>query len=204
MSKSNGTSTFSRAVAYILVILLIAGVIGAVVALTNGFQNDIPVFAVMYKDENVGNQSGVRLALGETSQFTVKTLTGEPQDLSVKVIADERHDFEFTVEGETKHFADEGDITDGFDIAVSADNVISITLSENTSIQTVLAQKYYGSEVVVPPDDITDVDYFRLLITTASGASVFVGFSFEEMNIVNPSPGSMVDSIILSESEVII
>ena len=204
MSKSNGTSTFSRVVAYILVILLIAGVIGAVVALTNGFQNDIPVFAVMYKDENVGNQSGVRLALGETSQFTVKTLTGESQDLSVKVIADERHDFEFTVEGETKHFSDEGDITDGFDIAVSADNVISITLSENASIQTVLAQKYYGSEVVVPPDDITDVDYFRVLITTASGASVFVGFSFEEMNIVNPSPGSMVDSIILSESEVII
>lgn len=204
MSKSNAISTFAKILAGILALLLIAGGIGAIVALTNGFQNEIPAFSVEYNGKNVGNESGIRLALGETSEFTVKTLAGEPQDLSVRVIANQMHDFEFTVEGQTKHFADEGDLTEGFDIAVSQDNVICITLSENASVQTVLAEKYYGSEVVVPPEDIKAADYFRLLITTANGANVFVGFSFDEINIVNPAPGSMVDSITLSQSGVVI
>ena len=204
MSKTNGVTTVAKVIACVLVVLLIVGVVGAVIALTNGFQNDIPVFSAEYKGENVANRSGIRLALGETSEFSVKTLTGEPQDLSVKVIADERHDFEFTVEGETKHFAAEGDLTEGFDIEVSSDNVISVTLAEDESIQTVLAKKYYGSEVVVPSDEIEDVDYFRLVIITSSGANVYVGFSFEEMHIVNPAPGSMVDSVTLDQSGVII
>lgn len=204
MSKSNGIHKFSKAISTVLIVLLFVGLIGAIILLTNGFQNDIPTFAVMYNNENVANKSGVRLALGANSQFTVKTLTGKAQDCSVKVFSNGIHDFEFTVDGDKKSYAAEGDITDGFNISVSKDNVITITLAENASIQTVLAQKYYGTTVIVPADKITDNDYFRLQITMTSGTAVFVGFSFADMQITNPLPDSMVRGIRLDTSEVII
>ncbi len=204
MNKSNGIHKFSKVISTVLVILLCVGLIGAIISLTNGFQNDIPTFAVMYNDENVANKSGVRLALGANSQFTVKTLTGKAQDCSVKVFVNEIHNFDFTIDGEKKSFAAEGDITDGFDIAVSKDNVITITLAENASIQTVLAKKHYGTTVIVPADKITDNDYFKLQITMSGGTSVFVGFSFAEIRIENPLPDSMVQGIKLDTSEVTI
>lgn len=184
-SKQNSfLKTFSKLVAYILIVLLLLGIVRF------GFEllNRPDGMYLLYKDKTVtASSGGVIVPYCRDVEFTIKHSDGfgvySVTDCTVMIVpnVDEFHDFDFNVEDETHpySFSEEKDLSAAFvenyngkGIAVSEDGDFKIRV-RLLSMQNILSAIYPDKTVTL--DGIEDFDtsifpYFAIKIVSPDGS----------------------------------
>ena len=181
MSKQTG-KTISKVLAYILVLLVFIGVFGLIAKFTDGFTSDFKTFYVSVDGKDVMSSSdGFVVTNSQPLQVDVHYMFSavnkdENKGYSVKIVPNkiENSDFTYTVDGESKSFQSETDISNGFEI-VKGEKSFTVTPKGETIVEVLSA--IYGKE-------ITDCeskgynDMFTLVVTSYNGeATVKLNFS---------------------------
>lgn len=175
------TNKATKIITYILLILAVITVIGVVAHFTNGFTSDFKTFYVTVDGKDVMTSSGgykvtTEKPLQVDVKYTFNFATDETKDYSVKIVPNkiENSDFTYTVDGESKSFQSETDISNGFEI-VKGEKSFTVTPKGETIVEVLSA--IYGKE-------ITDCeskgynDMFTLVVTSYNGeATVKLNFS---------------------------
>ena len=175
------TNKATKIITYILLVLAVITVIGVVAHFTNGFTSDFKTFYVTVDGKDVMTSSGgykvtVEKPLQVDVKYTFNFATAETKDYSVKIVPNkiENSDFTYTVDGESKSFQSETDISNGFEI-VKGEKSFTVTPKGETIVEVLSA--IYGKE-------ITDCeskgynDMFTLVVTSYNGeATVKLKFS---------------------------
>lgn len=113
--------------AYVGIVLVVIIIVGVVARFTNGFTDDFKMFYVKVEDKEIMSGSGgYEITRSRPMQVEVKYTfsfaTDENKGYNVKIVpnaADKSRDFSFTVNGESRQFQAETDLTDGFGIEKS-------------------------------------------------------------------------------------
>ena len=178
MKKGN----VGRIVSYILILMVIVATIGVFAYFTNGFTSDFKTFYVSVNGKDVmTSQGGFVATTNEPLAVDVKYTFGafnkdENKGYSVKIVPNkiENSDFTYTVDGESKSFQSETDISNGFEI-IKGEKSFTVTPKGETIVEVLSA--IYGKE-------ITDCeskgynDMFTLVVTSYNGeATVKLNFS---------------------------
>ena len=175
------TNKATKIINYILLILAVITVIGVVAHFTNGFTSDFKTFYVTVDGKDVMTSSGgykvtTEKPLQVDVKYTFNFATDETKDYSVKIVPNkiENSDFTYTVDGESKSFQSETNISNGFEI-VKGEKSFTVTPKGETIVEVLSA--IYGKE-------ITDCeskgynDMFTLVVTSYNGeATVKLNFS---------------------------
>ena len=175
------TNKATKIITYILLVLAVITVIGVVAHFTNGFTSDFKTFYVTVDGKDVMTSSGgykvtTEKPLQVDVKYTFNFATDETKDYSVKIVPNkiENSDFTYTVDGESKSFQSETDISNGFEI-VKGEKSFTVTPKGETIVEVLSA--IYGKE-------ITDCeskgynDMFTLVVTSYNGeATVKLNFS---------------------------
>lgn len=114
-------------IAYIGIVLVLIVLVGVVARFTNGFTDDFKTFYVKVEDKEIMSGSGgYEITRAKPMQvevkYTLSFATDENKGYNVKIVpnaADKSRDFSFTVNGESRQFQAETDLTDGFGIEKS-------------------------------------------------------------------------------------
>lgn len=113
-------SKIGQVVSYIAILLVIVAVIGVFAYFTNGFTTDFKTFYVSVNGKDVmTSQNGYVVTPSEPLKVDVKYTfafnKNETKGYSVKIVPNKTdEDFDFSVDGETRFFGDEKDLTNGF------------------------------------------------------------------------------------------
>ena len=175
-------SKIGQVVSYIVILLVIVAVIGVFAHFTNGFTSDFKTFYVSVDGKDVmisGN--GYVISENEPLSVDVKYTFGsfnknETKDYSVKIIPNkiENSDFTYTVDGESKSFQSETDLTAAFEIEKSEK---SFTVKPKGKSLTEVLTAFYDTEVT-DCENKGYTDMFTLIITSYNGeASVKLNFT---------------------------
>ena len=113
--------------AYVGIVLAAIIIVGVVARFTNGFTDDFKTFYLKVEDKEIMSGSGgYEITRAKPMQaevkYTFSFATDENKGYKVKVVpnaADKSKDFSFTVNGESRQFQAETDLTDGFEIEKS-------------------------------------------------------------------------------------
>ena len=179
--KTNGSiNRISRAITYIVVVLLLLGIVGVCVNLItrpNGIY-------LRYGDTVVTDKTGgITVLYDET--ITLKIENSEDwgaysvTDCTVKIVpnVDDSHDFDFTVDGNTKPsaFSVEKDLTaafvenyDGKGLNISVDGEFAFKYSRKT-IAEILSAVYGGKTVTVDNYELSKYSYIAIKIVSPDG-----------------------------------
>ena len=179
--KTNGSiNRISRAITYIVVVLLLLGIVGVCVNLItrpNGIY-------LRYGDTVVSDKTGgITVPYDET--ITLKIENSEDwgaysvTDCTVTIVpnVDDSHDVDFTVDGNTKPsaFSVEKDLTaafvenyDGKGLNISADGEFSFKHSRKT-IAEILSAVYGGKTVTVDNYELSKYPYIAIKIVSPDG-----------------------------------
>lgn len=181
MTKQGGTARgapkWMLAVAAMLIAAAIAagGVLVWLVLRTDGFSREYYVAhgGSVYTD--TGRQ--VSLYIGDEEAFTVGKLNplsdeGEP-GYEVTVTPNAEENFTFTADGNAMAYRSIGDLTEYFGI-VMAEEVFTVNIPEEFTMQRLLEQVYEGSEIEVP--ELKSADYFLLKVTFSNGEETEIYF----------------------------
>ena len=178
MKKGN----VGRIVSYILILMVIVATIGVFAYFTNGFTSDFKTFYISVNGKDVmTSQGGFVATTKEPLAVDVKYTFGafnkdENKGYSVKIVPNkiENSDFTYTVDGESKSFQSETDISNGFEI-IKGEKSFTVMPKGETIVEVLSA--IYGKE-------ITDCeskgynDMFTLVVTSYNGeATVKLNFS---------------------------
>ena len=112
---------------YVGALLVLIVLVGVVARFTNGFTDDFKTFYLKVEDKEImSNSGGYEITRAKPMQVEVKYTfsfaTDEKKGYNVKIVpnaADKSKDFSFTVNGESRQFQAETDLTDGFEIEKS-------------------------------------------------------------------------------------
>ena len=179
MKKGN----VGRIVSYILILMVIVATIGVFAYITNGFTSDFKTFYVSINGKDVmTSQGGFVATTKEPLAVDVKYTFGalnkdENKGYSVKIVPNkiENSDFTYTVDGESKSFQSETDISNGFEIA-KGEKSFTVTPKGETIVEVLSA--IYGKEVTDCESKGYN-DMFTLVVTSYNGeATVKLNFSF--------------------------
>ena len=172
--KSNG------AIKVIVGIVLVLGIviaIGSIAFFTNGFTEDFSTFYVEVNGEKVASLAGGYIVGGEESlTITVKDANPNKQDKGylVSVVPKAGVDFDFTVDEETKSFAEENDFTSAFAITKDGNTV---TLNAKGNLQYILQTLYLDKTIRYDVNAInSEQDMFSLIIKNYDEATVTINF----------------------------
>lgn len=150
MAKKN-FNTIAKVISYLLIVLALVAVVGAIVYFTNGFTSDFKTFYVAVDGKDVlTNTGGYEFTPDKETvvdvKYTFDKINSDIGGYSLKIAgnADKEHDFSFTVDGETHYFSEEKDLSKGFDI-VQSEN--SFTIKPKGNLDVILANVYDGKEV---------------------------------------------------------
>ncbi len=181
MTKQGGTARgapkWMLAVAAVVIAAAIAagGVLIWLVLRTDGFSREYYVShgGSVYTD--TGRQ--VSLYIGDEEAFTVGKLNplsdeGEP-GYEVTVTPNAEENFTFTADGNAMAYRSIGDLTEYFGI-VMAEEVFTVNIPEEFTMQRLLEQVYEGSEIEVP--ELKSADYFLLKVTFSNGEETEIYF----------------------------
>lgn len=179
--KTNGSiNRISRAITYIVVVLLLLGIVGVCVNLItrpNGIY-------LRYGDTVVTDKTGgITVPYDET--ITLKIENSEDwgaysvTDCTVTIVpnVDDSHDFDFTVDGNTKPsaFSVEKDLTaafvenyDGKGLNISTDGEFAFKHSRKT-IAEILSAVYGGKTVAVDNHELSKFPYIAIKIVSPDG-----------------------------------
>ena len=175
-------SKIGQVVSYIVILLVIVAVIGVFAHFTNGFTSDFKTFYVSVDGKDVmisGN--GYVISENEPLSVDVKYTFGsfnknETKDYSVKIIPNkiENSDFTYTVDGESKSFQLETDLTAAFEINKGEK---SFTVKPKGKSLTEVLTAFYGTEVT-DCENKGYTDMFTIIVTSYNGeASVKLNFT---------------------------
>lgn len=175
-------SKIGQVVSYIVILLVIVAVIGVFAHFTNGFTSDFKTFYVSVDGKDVmisGN--GYVISENEPLSVDVKYTFGsfnknETKDYSVKIIPNkiENSDFTYTVDGESKSFQLETDLTAAFEIDKGEK---SFTVKPKGKTLTEVLTAFYGTEVT-DCENKGYTDMFTIIVTSYNGeASVKLNFT---------------------------
>lgn len=175
MSTAKQTrSKIAKAIAYILVVLVVAGVIGVIVRFTGGFTSSFKTFYVNVDGKDIlTSAGGYVLTPDEPMQVDIKytfgKAGGDVSGYSVKVIpnAIEGKDFDFTLDEQVYSYQAETDLTGGFDIEYGE---TSFTIKPKGSITDILRAVYPNNEI----GDCSGKEYadmLTLVVTSYNGES---------------------------------
>ena len=175
-------SKIGQVVSYIVIVLVIVAVIGVFAHFTNGFTSDFKTFYVSVDGKDVmisGN--GYVISENEPLSVDVKYTFGsfnknETKDYSVKIIPNkiENSDFTYTVDGESKSFQLETDLTAAFEINKGEK---SFTVKPKGKSLTEVLTVFYGTEVT-DCENKGYTDMFTIIVTSYNGeASVKLNFT---------------------------
>lgn len=162
-----------QVVSYIVILLVIVAVIGVFAHFTNGFTSDFKTFYVSVDGKDVmisGN--GYVISENEPLSVDVKYTFGsfnknETKDYSVKIVPNkiENSDFSYTVDGESKSFQSETDLTAAFEINKGEK---SFTVKPKGKSLTEVLTVFYGTAVTdCENKDYTDM--FTIIVTSYNG-----------------------------------
>ena len=176
------TNKATKIITYILLVLAVITVIGVVAHFTNGFTSDFKTFYVSVDGKDVmisGN--GYVISKNEPLSVDVKYTFGsfnknETKDYSVKIIPNkiENSDFTYTVDGESKSFQLETDLTAAFEIDKGEK---SFTVKPKGKSLTEVLTVFYGTEVT-DCENKGYTDMFTIIVTSYNGeASVKLNFT---------------------------
>ena len=177
MSGKSANLKVGKVITYILIFLVIVGVLGFVAYFTNGFTGDFKEFYVNVDGKNVLSETkGVMLAADAPLSANVKyTFGAVSKDISGYHLAVlPATDFDFTVDGEAHKFADEKDLSAGFEITEGEEE---FTLTPKGSLVEMLQAVYPDSEIVLDKSKVPiDVDLFKVIVYSEDkSASVVIG-----------------------------
>ena len=175
-------SKIGQVVSYIVILLVIVAVIGVFAHFTNGFTSDFKTFYVSVDGKEVmisGN--GYVISKNEPLSVDVKYTFGsfnknETKDYSVKIIPNkiENSDFTYTVDGESKSFQLETDLTAAFEIDKGEK---FFTVKPKGKSLTEVLTVFYGTEVT-DCENKGYTDMFTIIVTSYNGeASVKLNFT---------------------------
>ena len=175
-------SKIGQVVSYIVILLVIVAVIGVFAHFTNGFTSDFKTFYVSVDGKDVmisGN--GYVISKNEPLSVDVKYTFGsfnknETKDYSVKIIPNkiENSDFTYTVDGESKSFQLETDLTAAFEIDKGEK---FFTVKPKGKSLTEVLTAFYGTEVT-DCENKGYTDMFTIIVTSYNGeASVKLNFT---------------------------
>ena len=175
-------SKIGQVVSYIVILLVIVAVIGVFAHFTNGFTSDFKTFYVSVDGKDVmisGN--GYVISKNEPLSVDVKYTFGsfnknETKDYSVKIIPNkiENSDFTYTVDGESKSFQSETDLTAAFEIDKGEK---FFTVKPKGKSLTEVLTAFYGTEVT-DCENKGYTDMFTIIVTSYNGeASVKLNFT---------------------------
>lgn len=192
--------TVAKIIAYILVALVLAGIVGLIYKFTNGFNEDFKTFYVEYKDKQILTaESKLILEKPQTHIFTVKYTfdndKSEPKDYKVKIVPNVARDFDYTVNDEKYLFSKTGDLTAAFGLKKEKTH-FSLTFDEDFDLQKALQSLNGGNNVNVPDDAETNNPYpFRLTVSSYNEKVIY----HIDLKIVN----AVITDITLNPSEII-
>lgn len=165
MSGKSANLKVSKVLTYILIFLVIVGVLGFVAYFTNGFTGDFKEFYVNVDGKNVlAEESGVMLSADAPLTANVKYTFGAfSDDISGYHLAVlPATDFDFTVDGEAHKFADEKDLSAGFEITEGEEE---FTLTPKGSLADILKAVYPDSEIDFDKRKVPlDTDLFKVVV----------------------------------------
>lgn len=192
--------TVAKIIAYVLVALVLAGIVGLIYKFTNGFNEDFKTFYVEYKDKQILTaESKLILEKPQTHTFTVKYTfdndKSEPKDYKVKIVPNVARDFDYTVNDEKYLFSKTGDLTAAFGLK-KGKTQFSLTFDEDFDLQKALQSLNGGNNVNVPDDAETNNPYpFRLTVSSYNEKVIY----HIDLKIVN----AVITDITLNPSEII-
>jgi hypothetical protein len=178
MARKSNISVISKAIAYLLIVLLIAGSIGFFAYYTNGFTRNFTTFYIKYDDELYSGIQNMKFKEDKARFDIVYPLNflseKDLKDYSLKVIPNKENNFTFKVDGMDYTFTSELDLTSGFDIEKQEDYFL---INNNYTIQSVL-EKIYNGKTVEVPEDIDYNDYFTLVISSYNNeTTIYINFN---------------------------
>lgn len=186
-AKTNKLLSVGKALTYLLLLLLAAGVIGFVAVFTNGFTDDFKTFYIQHNDAViVQTESKLSLRYDTALRFDCKYTfdnfkkNAEPKGYDVKIVpnATEETDFEFTADGEPHLYSDEKDLTKAFDIH-RYDGYFTVTVPLKFGMRDVLGKLYEGKTVAIPESAEENGYFYTLEISSYNGkANYSIDFNF--------------------------
>ena len=164
----------TKVIAYILVVLVIAGVIGVIVRFTGGFTSDFKTFYVSVNGKDVlSTAGGFQLTkdnpLTVDVKYTFGTAGGDVNGYAVKVVPHvvDGQDFDFSLDGQIYSFQAETNLTAGFDIEYGKN---SFTITPKGIVADVL-QAVYPNKEIGGCEGKGYVDMYSLIVTSYNGES---------------------------------
>ena len=176
------TNKATKIITYILLILAVITVIGVVAHFTNGFTTDFKTFYVSVNGKDVmTSQNGYVVTPSEPLKVDVKYTfafnKNETKGYSVKIVPNKTdEDFDFSVDGETRFFGDEKDLTNGF-VIDKREQSFTVVPKGGTPLE-ILKAVYPESEVTCESKGYNDM--FTVIVTSYNGeSSVKLNFALE-------------------------
>jgi hypothetical protein len=167
---SKGRAGMVNIVAYLFVLLLLVGVVGAIVKLS-GVKEEIedvinPTFKIVVNDENFTGEDNT-LSLPESGQVRFEVKNGGKCTVKVVPNVTSNSDFTYKADGVVCSFFETGELTSAF---FSGSNIFGdyfvLNCGGDYSLKTVLTKVKNGAEIEVDGD----FEYpYRLLITSENG-----------------------------------
>ena len=176
------TVRWYKLIAWIVIVLMLIGSIGAIAYYTNGFRSGYKSFYLTVNGDKVMTSAkGYNATIIEPLMVEVKYSLGDDSsgDYSVKIVPNQisGKDFDFTLNDDVYSYQGEKDLTAGFDIKY-AEN--SFTVTPKGGLNEIM-QAIYPSYTV---GDLTGCGYenmFLLVVTSYDGEqSVKVAFTVPE------------------------
>ena len=157
--------------AYVGIVLVAIILVGVVARFTNGFTDDFKTFYLKVEDKEImSNSGGYEITRAKPMQaevkYTFSFATDENKGYNVKIVpnaADKSKDFSFTVNGESRQFQVETDLTDGFEIEKSESSFKVTPKGEN--LTGVLQAIYPGLDMAYIEEKAYN-DMFALVVSS--------------------------------------
>lgn len=177
MGKVKQSNGVIKVIVCIVLLMGVVAAIGCIAFFTNNFTEDFSTFYVEVNGEKVASSAGGYIVGGEENiVINVKDANPNKQNKGyiVSVIPKAGIDFEFTVDDETKSFADEQDLTNAFEITKDGNTV---TLNAKGNLEYILKAQYPDKTISYDVNAINcEEDLFSLIIKNYDEATVTINF----------------------------
>ena len=175
-------SKIGQVVSYIVILLVIVAVIGVFAYFTNGFTSDFKTFYVSVNGKDVMTTANGYVItpqdpLSVDVKYTFAFNQSETKGYSVKIVPSKTDEnFDFSVDGETRFFGDEKDLTNGF-VIDKREQSFTVVPKGGTPLE-ILKAVYFESEVACENKGYNDM--FTVIVTSYNGeSSVKLNFALE-------------------------
>jgi hypothetical protein len=174
MSRGNKQNTVVKVITYIIVLLLLAGAVGAIVKFTGIVDKireatDTSFHIVIDDTSYTGSDNNIKLQSEGQSKFEIKN-GGE---CSVKVLPNvtKDNDFSYTADGVEHSYLETDGLTSVFfsNDCIYGDYFI-LKYDKDFTLESILSQLYNGVEIVLSENNLSAP--YVLVVTSESGESI--------------------------------